>query len=70
MSENEIPSVVETQSFTVKFGADVDSLVISFQFAPGSPNEAKIAFANKAPTPKEMHKALQAFCEKYPEVFQ
>jgi len=44
--------------------------VISFQFAPGSPNEAKIAFANRAPTPKEMHKALQAFCEKYPEVFQ
>jgi len=70
MSAQGAPSVVETQSFTVKFEDEDDSLVISFQFAPGKPNDAKISFVNGSPTPKEMQQALQAFCEKYPEVFQ
>lgn len=63
-------SVTETQSFSVKFGEDEDSLCVSFSFPPGKPEEAKISFGNGSPTPTQMQHALQSLCEKYPEAFQ
>jgi len=70
MSDPIIPSVVETQSLTVKFQEGEKEILVLFEFSPGKPDEARIFFQKGSPTPRQMQQALQSFCERFPEVFQ